>query len=496
MPAPLGLAGALDPQSLAWTGAVVDGEIQAPDGTWRLQGRPALEWRPGAVEVRLASHCWERRQGQFCLTDPLTAGPGGAAVDAALEGFPLRDLRPWMPEGVDWDATLSAETAVRWQGAGLPEVTLSARSTPGRITAAPADADESLTVEYQALNLAAELDEAQATLSLGLKAEELGEVSASARLDPSVADPPLDGEISVEGLRLGLIRPFLPQLRDLQGVVSVDGRLAGSLRAPRFNGQVNLRQGLVALPDLPVPLEDIELTAEVAGASARIGGSFRSGEGVARIGGSVSWEDTPTASVALQGQDLEMAYPPLVRLRLSPAMTLSYDGEAVSVNGRLTVPWARITVEELPAGATTVSRDVVIVNEPAPEEGAGGEEGGLQLSTNVYLVLGDDVRFQGFGAQAGLTGRLQLRQIGTDSAEAFGEVNLVDGSFRRFGQELTLRRGRFLFSGPLSEPRIHMEAIRKAEQVVAGLRVTGTPGHSRPACSPNLPCPRRTHCRT
>ncbi|MFD2437404.1 translocation/assembly module TamB domain-containing protein [Modicisalibacter luteus] len=111
------------------------------------------------------------------------------------------------------------------------------------------------------------------------------------------------------------------------------------------------------------------------------------------------------------------------------------------------------------------------------------QEAGMRLDVAVDVSLGPDVQLEAYGLEAELQGNLQVRQT-TGPVQLFGEVNLVDGRYQAFGQDLIIRRGQVLFSGPASQPRLQFEAIRNPEttedEVIAGLRVTG------PASQPNL----------
>lgn len=72
---------------------------------------------------------------------------------------------------------------------------------------------------------------------------------------------------------------------------------------------------------------------------------------------------------------------------------------------------------------------------------------------------------------------MEVRQS-SGALQLFGDVNLVDGRFQAFGQDLIIRRGELLFSGPPDLPTLDFEAIRNPEvtedDVIAGLRVTGS----------------------
>jgi translocation and assembly module TamB len=57
-----------------------------------------------------------------------------------------------------------------------------------------------------------------------------------------------------------------------------------------------------------------------------------------------------------------------------------------------------------------------------------------------------------------------------------GNVDMVKASYKRFGQDLTVRKGRFLFNGPADNPWLDVEAIRlsKSKKVTAILALTGS----------------------
>jgi len=57
----------------------------------------------------------------------------------------------------------------------------------------------------------------------------------------------------------------------------------------------------------------------------------------------------------------------------------------------------------------------------------------------------------------------------------YGNVDMDKGHYTRYGQDLTVRKGRFVFNGPADKPWLDVEAIRvsKSKTVTAILSVTG-----------------------
>jgi translocation and assembly module TamB len=86
------------------------------------------------------------------------------------------------------------------------------------------------------------------------------------------------------------------------------------------------------------------------------------------------------------------------------------------------------------------------------------------------------VYFRGFGAFAHLEGTLRVRGEVPEPPSGSGEIRIIDGSYRAYGQNLQIEDGRVIFSGPLSTPRLDIKAFLVADDgTEAGVHVRGTP---------------------
>ena len=104
-------------------------------------------------------------------------------------------------------------------------------------------------------------------------------------------------------------------------------------------------------------------------------------------------------------------------------------------------------------------------------------------------MIGDDVRFIGFGLDARFEGRLQIASAPRKAPLGEGVIELKDATYKAYGQDLDVERGRLLFAGPMDNPGLDIRAVRTAGDVKAGIEVTGTV--SRPSArvfsEPSLP---------
>ncbi|HEY0840605.1 MAG TPA: translocation/assembly module TamB domain-containing protein, partial [Vulgatibacter sp.] len=91
-------------------------------------------------------------------------------------------------------------------------------------------------------------------LELGIEALEAGRV-------PSLVSTPFDARVRVEGAELGILRAFLPDLRQLAGKLHAEGTWSGSIRDPRIAGTLSVREGRIGHERIG-ELRDVELDLE------------------------------------------------------------------------------------------------------------------------------------------------------------------------------------------------------------------------------------------
>jgi translocation and assembly module TamB len=239
----------------------------------------------------------------------------------------------------------------------------------------------------------------------------------------------------------------------------------------------------------------------LSGDQGRIDGFIAAEEGRLAIRGDAAWPsaDDWRINIALDGRDqpLLAVLPAFGRLRLAPDMTVLVTPSLLQVRGEVRVPWARLEVGELPPSAVSPSPDEIIItrrdeerarrqaqraaeaaaDEPGEEAAEALARAGMAVDVQLNLRLGPDMQLSAYGLESGLSGTLEVRQQ-SGPVQLFGDVSLVDGRFRAYGQDLLIREGQLLFSGPPDQPLLSFEAIRNPnvtqDGVIAGLRVTGT----------------------
>jgi translocation and assembly module TamB len=130
-----------------------------------------------------------------------------------------------------------------------------------------------------------------------------------------------------------------------------------------------------------------------------------------------------------------------------------------------------------------LSDDVVIVRDhmlvrgapPKPTEPTNKPVGRFAPRASVDIDLGNDFRFRGQGADLGLRGTVTALSAPNQPLRAIGNVRVTEGStYTSFGRKLAIENGYFTFNGPVANPGINILAMRRNQEVEAGVQVTGT----------------------
>lgn len=455
----LGLDGALDQGN--WRGRLATGDIQAGGQDWRLQGPAKLE-RLADGKINFGAHCWRSGPASLCGEDQrLMPEP---KLRYHLKQFPIESLAQWLPKDFAWKGALNADLQLDLPASG-PNGQISIDASGGTLRVR--DKDQWLDFPYQALLLTSKMTPKRIDTDLNFVGGKLGELRVQAQINPLPANKPMSGTFRLNGLDLSVARPFVPMVEKITGRLNGSGTIGGTLMAPLVNGNLLLSDGEVSGPQLPIELQALQLQAVIAGETVQLNGGWKSGKtGQGTLNGNIAWGQALVVDLALKGSQLPVSVEPYAKLEVAPDLKISMKGDELAVAGKVLVPKGEITVRELPPSTVKVSDDTVIVGQQT-EQG----KAPLAMKMDIDVEVGaDKLSFAGFGLTANLQGHVHIG----DNMDTRGELWLNDGRYRAYGQRLTVRRARLLFAGPLDQPYLDIEAIRQTDDVIAGIRLSGS----------------------
>lgn len=470
-------------------GGIAQGTWQGTLEELQVEVRDAASLRLQAP-VQLLAAAARFEMSQACLADGdirlCVAGRGrrDGALEAnySVEHLPLEltaalSPAPWpvLPNG-----RLDGRGQLRRNAAGVLTGEAQLNSTGGSLALAASNAaadagtaGTSKLLDFADLRITAKLSGDEAHGTLVTRIDETGRVDASlAVAGLGAASTLLDGRLRADLGSLAVIDGFVTQLVNVDGRLRVDASLSGTLDAPLLRGQLEASSLVADVPELGLQLREgtLRVTPQDDGRFL-VAGTLRSGEGRLRFDGSALADGS--GQLDLLGSRFLAVDRPAARVLIAPELRLRRSNAGrIDVDGSIAIPRAQIDLQRLPRGdrPRTASPDVVVVDDIDPPDQIDRE---LPLFANVELRLGDEVSLSGFGLDATVAGTLQLNERPGAATSAAGDIR-VAGTYKAYGQDLTIRRGQLLYAAtPLDDPRLNIVAVRVVGDVTSGLRVTG-----------------------
>jgi translocation and assembly module TamB len=328
---------------------------------------------------------------------------------------------------------------------------------------------------YENLKLQAALEGTHATANLTAGLMSGGNLRATLGVkDLVAATPGLDGRINVDMPTLKPFGAFVPTIANLDGTVNAEIMVGGTVAAPEIIGNVDAQKLQADLGKLGIELRDGRVRGDARrGGGFELAASVASGKGHLELAGTM--DERGAIEARIRGQNFQAADMPAADVIVTPDLQLTGNPKAYLLKGELTIPRADINLQKLPQDKSpNVSPDVVVIRNGREVEPA-SRASALPLEAVVTVKLGQNIKITGYGLESTVNGELVVRESPGVPTTGSGQL-LVAGTYKAYGQDLTIKDGRLLFAGsPLDNPRLAIVAMREIDDDLStGLRIAGS----------------------
>jgi translocation and assembly module TamB len=290
----------------------------------------------------------------------------------------------------------------------------------------------------------------------------------------TAASPRINGRVTASMPTLAPFGAFVPTVANLDGKVDAEILIGGTVAAPEITGTVDATQLQADLGHLGIELRDGRVEGDAkAGGGFRLAASVASGKGHLELAGTMSERGVIEARIL--GRNFQAADIPAANVVLTPDLMLTGDPKAYLLKGEVEIPRADINLQKLPQDKSpNVSPDVVVMRDgkvvPTTAQATS-----MPLTAWVKVRLGENINITGYGLEAKVAGNLDVREAPGEPTTGSGQL-MVEGRYKAYGQDLTVKEGRLLFAGtPLDNPRLAIVAMRKIDDdLETGLRIAGS----------------------
>ncbi|WP_079417426.1 translocation/assembly module TamB domain-containing protein [Thiomonas intermedia] len=495
-----------------WLGAPQGwrGQITALDNSgplaFKLQAPAALDLAFAPLRLQLQHAALQLQAGHIDLNN-LQLAPGLLRTDGRMSAVQTADLlrlagiaparlRDTLVLSGDWkiDAGASVEGHVHLQR-DSGDIALQVAAPPAKRVgtvklgptcdatfgpAASRDGFMPLDIGQLVLDLTAHEGrlQAQGVLQTGMgTVQASGHVQLSRRGDlwGVAADAPLQLDAGADMPSLAWAAPLIGYDYRAEGRLQLAVQGRGTLAAPQFSGSLEGRALRLAWPAQGLDLKNGVLRAHFTGDRLQLDQlQLQGGKGQLTATGDARLQNgLPRATLDLKADKLQLLSRPDRQLVLSGTAQAQLADKVLALTTNLTADRADIALPR--ASGPTLSSDVVIKGQtpaaskpPAAMPNAVRFDGTFNLGSNFHLY--------GQGLDAMLGGSVRVRADNGATPTATGSIEVVQGEYTAYGQQLQVTQGRVNFAGPVDNPGLNITATRPnlPTGIEVGVNIGGT----------------------
>jgi len=457
-----------------WKGHVTRADFYSNQyENWKLKNNVSLSINKKLIVVD--SLCWHNNKvASLCAS--LKHEKLAWQSSIKINKFPLSPFSQWLHpdlklEGVT-DATAELQYQVPDQLLGKIDIDLPAGAINYPLLEGKRDRWEyrngkiNILLNQQGLNASTEF-----VLINGDKVQALISLPGAKLLKLDQHHQPIQASAKLNMHDTGLIEALVPETQDIKGSLAINLSVSGTLARPRITTHADLANGSLQIPRLGLTIKQLSVKANsdnLDKINFRL--DAKSGDGNLTVEGQTTLDQVagwPT-TISVKGKQLQVSNIPEAQVQISPDLIIKLKKHNIEINGAIHIPYAKLQPKDVTTAAR-VSGDAVIISDQQPVQQK------WSILSRIRLTLGDKVSFYGFGFEGRLGGNLLLEDEPGQLTKATGEINIPEGRYRAYGQNLVVEHGRLLFTGsPLTNPGLDLRAIRRVNEVTAGLKVSGS----------------------
>ncbi len=447
-------------------------------GDWQLN-KP-LQASLAAKQITIQPVCWQTNQQNLCLQQANWQGNHAWSLELKGRHLELGMLKPWLPENIKLQ--------------GHADLNLAAK-TQAKIT----QLQTNLAIGVLHLNYALDHQTTHNLIIHDIKADGLmNPQGLKTNLQAIVLDQPLTASLALPGYNsldilentqalrgqahfilndLAILGALDPNITDVKGILQLNLELAGTLAKPKLAGRASLRQARFTLPAFGTQIEQLQGIA-TGQADGKINYEFTAQAGpdshLKLTGNADLFAKAFTSKSILTGTHALVANTDQYQIIADPRLELQTQGSQMKLTGDIYIPQANLQptnfsqqVIELPEDVTVIGKQPITTNSEVP------------LVTEIKLKLSDKVHIDAKGLKGDIEGNLVIYNKPQQATTATGQLNILNGSYSVYGENLTIRNGRLIFAGGnIDNPGLSIQASRSIktsllDQITVGVNVQG-----------------------
>lgn len=475
------LQGKLDEKHKSWYGSLNNIHLNTPISAWCLTKVITLDYLHDENKINTSQYCRKHKNTKVCTQKTIEANEN-SKVHFTFKYSNLERI----------SSLLDLKTVLSNIFLGYPDIDWKSNRTfpiakvsivGHNLKVIQNIKNNALPIDFDLCRVSAELSSSYMKVDWLFKLKNNGTFNGHFQVTNPRVQNNISGNIKISNLSLGILNPLSLQVEKFEGLLNANLHLGRTVQEPEVFGQLTLEKINIRGSWMPFDMVNSFLSIKFNGLTSKLEGLIKTKCGQMKLLGNASWYslDNWHARITAKGNNFRIIIPSIIHFDVSPDLVLEASPKGISFQNLIYIPWARIKILELPESIVAISSDELMINsklKPIQLKAAS-----IPIHSNLIVRIGDDVMLDAFGLKSRLVGSLKV-VTKNNNLGIHGAVTILSGKIHSYGQDLIVRKGKLIFSGPLDRSMICIEAIRNpqstADNIIVGIHITG------PIQSPSL----------
>jgi translocation and assembly module TamB len=463
-----------------WSGQIAQLELtNEKAGLWQLTSPSNYTWQFQDNTFNLQNSCLSQDAAHLCIS---ATGKTDANISGNIDvsHLPLKLVEPMLPETMLLQGDVSGVVKFNLLEDNWT-LTSGLESSDTKIGAGYENEPEYIDVDHASIKF--NVDKEVQELSVKLSSKDYFDISLTGSIQDK-NNKSLNGKLDLVFNDIKWLENIEPTLSGSHGQFQVNITAEGTAQRPEINGNYFLNDGILNVFSIGLSLDKVKGKIQTGDNlnQVNINSVLASMDKELLVNGFINLhsENNYPYEFDVRGESFPLVRTADVKMDVSPEIKLSGTKDLHYIRGQLTVPLLDMLISSLPESAVSVSPDVVIIQSKQADAthvtNGNGEDDFVKnhIDLDVDVFLKPDIHIEGFGLDTRLTGDIKItKPVGVYQPRGEGYVQLADGSYQAYGQDLVIESGRLLFAGPLDNPGINLRAYRPKLKVKAGVMISG-----------------------
>ncbi|CRK85581.1 Translocation and assembly module TamB [Candidatus Providencia siddallii] len=470
------LSGSFDRVTEIWDGRIRSSIFDIIIDEWKLTQSVFLKYINKTKKIIVGDHCWENKNALFCIPKSFEISKTGN-ISIVLNHFNSKILEPFLHKNIRINGIFYGKIDIFWKkNSFFPEIILNLKGNKLQIF--KFIENKFLFVDFNSVTLNAEIKNNKLNLNWLFKTIENGKFEGNIEISDIKNKRLLFGKLKINTVVLNLIKPLSTEKEDISGILNANLILKGTINNLLINGDSFISDINIESSAIPFIFNKGILKIVFNGFNLIMNGFINVENGLLNINGKADWHsfDSWHANIAIQGNSSNIELPQIGKCDAQLDILIEASQKFLVLNGSLYIPLARIIIQKTPEFIVKQSSDIIILDNKNINDNRNRKNLFDAIQINLNIKFGNDVQIDAFGLKANLTGLLKINQ-NTHGLHINGQIDIQSGRVFAYGQDLLIRNGQILFSGPADQPFLNFEAIRNPDNtsdgVIVGITLVG-----------------------